>query len=216
MAQQVKNPLKFRRLRRCAFSPWGGGNGNSFRYSCLENPMERGAWQATVQGAVNVSLNNCIQCQWVIFTLLHFLCRIWHCRSLPLSSNLLFRDLTESIFYSFSSYLIGCSILGFSAGHGSVVKNLPLDAGTKGDTGAMPGSERSPGVATQSSILAWKIPWTRGAWRATIHWVTQSRTRLVTEHTLLDSDLRSLLFWPFYYLISSFPMMEIVATCCQI
>ena len=22
----------------------GGGNGNSFQYSCLENPMDRGAW----------------------------------------------------------------------------------------------------------------------------------------------------------------------------
>ena len=28
----------------------GGGNGNSLRYSCLENPMDRGAWWATVQG----------------------------------------------------------------------------------------------------------------------------------------------------------------------
>ena len=26
----------------------GGGNGNSLQYSCLENPMGRGAWQATV------------------------------------------------------------------------------------------------------------------------------------------------------------------------
>ena len=28
----------------------GGGNGNPIQYSCLENPMDRGAWQATVQG----------------------------------------------------------------------------------------------------------------------------------------------------------------------
>ena len=27
-----------------------GGNGNPFQYSCLENPMDRGAWQATVHG----------------------------------------------------------------------------------------------------------------------------------------------------------------------
>ena len=27
----------------------GEGNGNSLQYSCLENPMDRGAWQATVQ-----------------------------------------------------------------------------------------------------------------------------------------------------------------------
>ena len=24
----------------------GGGHGNPFQYSCLENPMDRGAWQA--------------------------------------------------------------------------------------------------------------------------------------------------------------------------
>ena len=27
----------------------GGGNGNPFQYSCLKNPMSRGAWQITVQ-----------------------------------------------------------------------------------------------------------------------------------------------------------------------
>ena len=26
----------------------GGGNGNPLQYSCLETPMDRGAWQATV------------------------------------------------------------------------------------------------------------------------------------------------------------------------
>ena len=29
----------------------GGGNGNPLQSSCLENPMDRGAWQATVHGA---------------------------------------------------------------------------------------------------------------------------------------------------------------------
>ena len=28
----------------------GGGHGNPVQYSCLENPMDRGAWHATVQG----------------------------------------------------------------------------------------------------------------------------------------------------------------------
>ena len=28
----------------------GRGNGNPVQYSCLENPMDRGAWQATVPG----------------------------------------------------------------------------------------------------------------------------------------------------------------------
>ena len=28
----------------------GGGHGNPLQYSCLENPMDRGAWQVTVHG----------------------------------------------------------------------------------------------------------------------------------------------------------------------
>ena len=28
----------------------GEGNGNPLQYSCLENPMDRGVWQATVHG----------------------------------------------------------------------------------------------------------------------------------------------------------------------
>ena len=28
----------------------GGGNGNPLQYSCLKNPMDRGAWHATVHG----------------------------------------------------------------------------------------------------------------------------------------------------------------------
>ena len=28
----------------------GEGNGNTLQYSCLENPMDGGAWQATVHG----------------------------------------------------------------------------------------------------------------------------------------------------------------------
>ena len=28
----------------------GGGHGNPLQYSCLENPMDRGAWRATDRG----------------------------------------------------------------------------------------------------------------------------------------------------------------------
>ena len=30
--------------------PPGGGHGNPLQYSCLENPMDRGVWQAAVFG----------------------------------------------------------------------------------------------------------------------------------------------------------------------
>ena len=34
-------------IPRSKISP-GGGHSNLLQYSCLENPMDRGAWQATV------------------------------------------------------------------------------------------------------------------------------------------------------------------------
>ena len=35
----------------------GEGNGSPFQYSHLENPMDRGAWQATVHGITRVGHN---------------------------------------------------------------------------------------------------------------------------------------------------------------
>ena len=32
----------------------GEGNGNPLQYSCLENPMDGGAWRATVHGSQKV------------------------------------------------------------------------------------------------------------------------------------------------------------------
>ena len=39
---------------RCA----GEGNGKPLQYTCLENSMKRGAWQATVYGAAKESAMN--------------------------------------------------------------------------------------------------------------------------------------------------------------
>ena len=35
----------------------GEENGNPLQHSCLENPMDRGAWQATVHGVTRVGHN---------------------------------------------------------------------------------------------------------------------------------------------------------------
>ena len=32
----------------------GEGNGTPLQYTCLENPMDRGAWRGTVQGVITV------------------------------------------------------------------------------------------------------------------------------------------------------------------
>ena len=56
MAQMVKNPPAMRetRVRPLGWKdPLEKGNGNPLQYSCLENPMDRGAWWAIVHGVAN-------------------------------------------------------------------------------------------------------------------------------------------------------------------
>ena len=54
MALVVKNlPANTGDIREAGLIPGsgrspGGGHGNPLQYSCLENPMDRGAWRATV------------------------------------------------------------------------------------------------------------------------------------------------------------------------
>ena len=54
MVLVVKNLPVNKGHKRHRFNPWvgktphGGGHGNRFQYSCLENPIDRGAWLATV------------------------------------------------------------------------------------------------------------------------------------------------------------------------
>ena len=51
MAQMVKNLPVMQETQVQSLGredPLEKGNGNSLQYSCLENPMDRGAWQATV------------------------------------------------------------------------------------------------------------------------------------------------------------------------
>ena len=61
-----------------------------------------------------------------------------------------------------------------------VVKNLPANAGDVRDVGSIPQSRRSSGGGRghplQYSCL--ENPVDRGAWRAAVHWVAQSRTQL--------------------------------------
>ena len=40
------------------------------------------------------------------------------------------------------------------------------------------GDPLEEGMVTHSSILAWRIPMDRGAWRATVHGVAKSQARL--------------------------------------
>ena len=44
----------FDHFGHCLSLGFGEGNGNPLQYSCLENPMDRGVWWATVQGSQRV------------------------------------------------------------------------------------------------------------------------------------------------------------------
>ena len=61
-----------------------------------------------------------------------------------------------------------------------LVKNVPAMQETQETWVQSLGQEEllQEGMATQSSILAWRIPMDRGAWGATVHGVAKSWTQL--------------------------------------
>ena len=102
----------------------------------------------------------------------------------------------------FCGYIIS---LGIYLGYISLVclricgKESTCNAGAAGDMGSVSGWGRYPleeGMATHSSILAWSIPMDRGAWQATIHRVSKSRTWPKQLNTHIDHIvIPHLTFW---------------------
>ena len=63
---------------------------------------------------------------------------------------------------------------------GSVSKESACNAGDTGVMGLIPELGRSPGEGHGNPLqyLVWRIPMDRGAWRATVHRIAKSWTRL--------------------------------------
>ena len=82
-----------------------------------------------------------------------------------------------------------------------LIKNLAASVGDAGDTGFIPGSERSPGGGRGNPLLysCLENPMDRGAWWAMVHRVAKSWTREHT-HTHLHTPGKS-----FFIKIFSFP-----------
>ena len=57
-AGDIRDPGSILELER---SP-GEGNGNSLQYSCLKNPKNRGAWQATIWGHRELDMTEVTGC----------------------------------------------------------------------------------------------------------------------------------------------------------
>ena len=56
--RDITLPTKVHMVKAMVFPGWGRspgeGNSNPLQHSCLENPTDRGAWQATVHGIARV------------------------------------------------------------------------------------------------------------------------------------------------------------------
>ena len=148
----------------------GERNGNPFQYSCLENPMDRGAWCRLLSMG-----SQSIQCS------LFWEMALNPSQVLPLSwlfSSLLLPGLFNS--------LSGQQLLG----------SIKYDGGFSGDSdgkesayntghlGLIPRSGRSPGGGNGYPLhySCLENPVDRGAWLATVHGVTKSRTWLSNWH----------------------------------
>ena len=136
LALVVRNPpANARDVRDAGSIPgWGrssgGGHGSPLQYSCLEHPVDRGAWQAAVRGVAKSRTG--------------------------LSDNTFQVSQWQSICPSMQD--IQLQSLGWED---------PLEEE----------------MATQSSILAWRIPMDRGAWWATVPWGRrESDATEVTQH----------------------------------
>ena len=96
-----------------------------------------------------------------------------------------------------------------------VVKNPHASAGGGRDVGLIPTSGRSPGGrhGNPLSIIAWQIPMDRGTWRALVHGVTKSQTRLTwlsthTDRDIIGSDLISLGAFLVAQMVKNLPAMQ--------
>ena len=91
-----------------------------------------------------------------------------------------------------NSYYINFS-WGFTGG--SVVKNLPANIG---NAGSVPGLGRSPKeeMATHSSILAWRIPWTEEPGGLQSMGLQRVRHDLATKQQLKLSEIKDVNTFP--------------------
>ena len=71
-----------------------------------------------------------------------------------------------------------------------MIKNPPANAGVIRDAGLIPGLGRSPGEGHGNPLQDFlENCMDRGAWQATIHWVTKSQTEQATLHACMRSFL---------------------------
>ena len=171
----------------------GEGNGTPLQYSCLENPMDGGAWWATVHGVAKSRT----QLSDFTFTLhFHALEKEMATHSSVLAWRIPGTREPDGL-PSVGSHRVGhdwsdlaaaaaaALYMGFPGG--SAVKNLPAMQERQETQVQFLGQENplEEDTATHSSILSWRITRDRGVWWTTVHRVAKRQTLLkrLSMHT---------------------------------
>ena len=123
----------------------GEGNGNPLQYSCLENPMDRGAWWAAVHGVSKSRIR--LSDFTFIFTFFQ-------------NHTILEANIGNEHFAIHLSYVYNLSLQDKGFPGGPVGKGSACNAVVA--AGSIPGLGRSleEGMAIHSNIIAWRILWT--------------------------------------------------------
>ena len=153
------------------------GNGNPLQCSCLENPVDRGAWWAAVRSVT--------QSQTRLKCLSMHAC-IGEGNGNPLQHSSLGNPRDQGAWwatvYGVAQSWTWLKRLSSSSSNSSNGKESACNAG---DQGLIPGLGSSSGEGNgnplQYSCL--EKPLDREAWWATVHGVTESQTRLSNTHT---------------------------------
>ena len=108
-----------------------------------------------------------------------------------------------------SGFLLSfCTLFYSTCGEpASLVAQMEESACNAGHPGSTPGSGRSPGegMATHSSFLSWRIPWTEETGGLLS---TGSQESDMTEHLTLALPWRTLSIWPTVNIPFLFPFLE--------
>ena len=155
----------------------GGGHINPFQLSCLENPMDRRAWQATVHPTkeLDMTKSNWARTSVKRFFVFCFSEDCWFPCILILAK-------TFTAHIGLHVDKTSCPVTGhiWTSLVAETVKNLPAVM----ETWVWSLFWEDPlekEMATHSSILTWEIPMVpmeRGAWQAIVHEVAKSQTWL--------------------------------------
>ena len=141
-------------------------SGNTLQYSCLENPMDGGAWSAAVHGVARVGHDWATSLS--LFTFMH-----WRRKCNPLQCSCLENPRDGGAWWAAVYGVtqsrtrlkrLGSRLSSNEVGRASqvalVVKTLPTSAGDLREAGSIPGREYplEEGMGIHSSILAWRNP----------------------------------------------------------